>query len=412
MLGFRDSAVLSLAFSLLAAACADSPTGPRTTPITELPRDLTAAEVEVIDAANAFGFGLLKELATEDPGQNLFISPLSASMALGMTLNGAAGSTYDGMLQALSLKGLSQEEINLTYRSLIDLLDGLDPVVTFQLANSVWARQGYPVLPDFLQRVQEYFDATVESVDFSDPATLGRVNDWVKEETGGKIDKMFDSFPPALVMILLNAIYFKGDWTVSFDLDRTEDGLFFRVDGSERPVKFMYRRDDWLYLNEAHLQAVELPYGGGAYAMTVILPRSDVSLASLIAGLDADVWRTWTSGLRESDISLFLPRFRMEWEKRLNEALIRMGMVDAFHPGRADFTRLTARGGVWVDEVKQKTFVEVNEEGTEAAAATSVTIIESAGHGVRVDRPFLFVIRERLSGTILFLGAVYDPDSE
>jgi serpin B len=370
------------------------------------------AEVEVIDAANAFGFNLLRELAADDPEQNLFISPLSASMALGMTLNGAAGNTYDGMLEALALQGLGQEEINLTYDSLIELLDGLDPAVTFQLANSVWAREGFPVLPDFLQRVQDHFDATAESVDFSDPATLDRVNDWVKEGTGGKIEKMFDSFPGNLVMILLNAIYFKGDWTDAFDRDRTQDGVFTLADGSTKTAKLMHRRADLLYLDDADFQAVELPYGGGAYAMTVVLPRHGVRLAEVVAELDAPTWSAWTDALAEQDLTLDLPRFTVEWEEKLNEVLIRLGMEDAFDPGRADFTRLTARGGIWVDEVKQKTFVEVNEEGTEAAAATSVSMVDSAPPGVRVDRPFLVAIRERLSGTILFLGAIYDPESE
>ncbi len=409
--GSLGPALATLTLLAAASACGDSPTGPPA-PITELPRALTVAEVEVIDAANAFGFNLLRELAADDPEQNLFISPLSASMALGMTLNGAAGNTYDGMLEALALQGLGQEEINLTYDSLIELLDGLDPAVTFQLANSVWAREGFPVLPDFLQRVQDHFDATAESVDFSDPATLDRVNDWVKEGTGGKIEKMFDSFPGNLVMILLNAIYFKGDWTDAFDRDRTQDGVFTLADGSTKTAKLMHRRADLLYLDDADFQAVELPYGGGAYAMTVVLPRHGVRLAEVVAELDAPTWSAWTDALAEQDLTLDLPRFTVEWEEKLNEVLIRLGMEDAFDPGRADFTRLTARGGIWVDEVKQKTFVEVNEEGTEAAAATSVSMVDSAPPGVRVDRPFLVAIRERLSGTILFLGAIYDPESE
>jgi serpin B len=402
-----------LAFCTLAAGtCSDSPSGLGAGPparIDELPRALSAAERAVLEASNRFAFRLAGELLPVGPGENLFFSPLSASMALGMTLNGAGGATFDQMREVLGFEGLGQSAINEGYRDLIELLVGLDPSVRFEIGNSIWQELGFPVEPDFLDRVEDHFGAEVEEVDFGDASTLERINGWVDEATEGTIEQIFSALPVNVVMVLLNAIYFKGDWTVPFDEDFTSIGDFHRSDGSTVPTDLMMRDDTVAYVATERFQAVDLPYGGGAFSMTVILPAEGVSPEELVQELDEDAWQGWLGGLFTTRVALTLPSFELEWEAKLNEALETLGMVDAFDPGRADFTRLTPGGGVWIDLVKQKAFVRVDEKGTEASAATAVVIVQSAPPSVRVDRPFLFVVRERLSGTILFMGIVNDP---
>lgn len=402
--------VAGLALAL--AACSGDPSGPSggaADPITELPRALSGVEQQVLAASNRFAFELAGQLVPEGPGDNLFFSPLSASMALGMTLNGADGATYDQMRAVLGFENLEQDEINQAYRDLMALLLTLDPSVALEIGNSIWQKLGFPVQPDFLTRVEEHFDAEVAEVDFSDPATLDRINGWVDDATAGTIEEMFTQLPANVVMVLLNAIYFKGDWTVPFDEDETRAGDFRRPDGSLVTAELMNRDDTLAYAATDRYQAVDLPYGGQAFSMTVVLPAEGVSPAELVAELDEDTWSAWLDGLSTTRVALALPKFELEWDEELNDALIELGMVDAFDGGLADFSRLTPGGGVWIDFVQQKAFVRVDEKGTEASAATAVVIVESAPPEMRLDRPFLFVLRERLSGAILFMGIVNDP---
>ncbi len=410
----RRWGVLALAAALveLAAACGDGPTEPGGK-IEGLPRPLDVSEVAVVNANNRFGFDLLRELNAADPDSNIFISPLSASMALGMTLNGAAGSTYDAMRMTLGFGDLSNEAINQSYRGLIDLLVDLDPRVTFGLGNSIWYRQGFPVEQDFLDTTGEYFDAEVAALDFNDPASVGVINGWVADKTAGKIKEIIEPpIDPMTVMFLINAIYFNGTWTYEFDPAETEEAPFHRPDGSTVPVMLMAQETDLAYVNNERYQAVDLPYGGEAYSMTVVLPREDVSIDSLVAELDAGSWEAMLAGARVTGLELRLPRFKLEYEKVLNDALKALGMGVAFTGGAADFSRIAAGRELFISRVKQKTYVEVDEEGTEAAAVTVVemreTSVPSGPPVMRVDRPFLFAIRERFSGTVIFVGKIVD----
>ena len=394
---------------LAAAGCGDSPTEPPTgvNEITRLPRALSAAEVDVIGASNRFAFGLFAE--ANRPEANLFLSPLSASMALGMTMNGAAGETWNQMRDVLGFGGLAEEEINTAYESLLELLVGLDPAVETAVGNSVWTRQGFPVHADFLAAVRETFDAEVAELDFASPLASERINEWVRAATNGRIEDIVPSpIPGAVVMYLINAIYFKAPWTFQFDPSDTRSEPFRLDDGSTRTVPLMTLRRDLPYLENDRFQAVDLPYGGSAFSMSVLLPRPGMSVDDLAASLDAEQWEDIVSDLRETDLQLFLPRFRLAHERTLNDDLAALGMVDAFDH-RADLTRLSPVAGLWISSVKQKSWVDVNEEGTEAAAATVVTVVESAVPVFRADRPFLFFIRERLSGTILFAGKLASP---
>ena len=396
----------------VAAGCGESVTNPSddAEEITQLPRALSTAEVEVIAANNRFAFGLLAQANL--PDGNLFLSPLSASMALGMTMNGAAGETWSQMRDALGFGSLAEEEINASYESLLGLLVGLDPAVETAIGNSVWTRQGFPVHSDFLDAVRETFDAEVEELDFASPSASERINGWVKAATGDRIEEIVPaSIPGAVVMYLINAIYFKGSWALRFDPSDTRAEPFHLDDGSTRTAQLMTLRRDLPYQENSRFQAVDLPYGGRAFSMTVLLPRRGVSVDDLAASLDAGEWEEIAGSFHETDVRLFLPRFRMAYERTLNDDLAALGMVDAFDQ-RADFTRLSPAGGLWISEVKQKSWVEVNEEGTEAAATTVVSVAESAGSIVRADRPFLFFIRERLSGTILFAGKLASPPED
>jgi len=398
------------ALALLAAACG----GPTTEPLTELPRPLTDAEAALIAADNAFAFRLLNRIAATESAPNLFISPLSVGMALGMAYNGAAGGTREAMATTLGLEGLSLDEVNAGYRSVIDLLRALDPTVEFTIANSIWHRLAIALAPAFLDRTATYFDATVQGLDFADPAAAETINDWVSDQTRGRIDEIVTPpIPEETIAYLVNAIYFKGAWTYQFDPDRTSDGAFLRPDGSTRTVPLM-RTEEPIPLRYAYDDGImigDLTYGGGAYRMTVVVPQDPAALEGLVAGLTQSRWDGWIASLDSMELDVVLPRFTMEYERSLADDLRALGMEVAFcdNPA-ADFTAMYPDGGACISAVKHKTFVLVNEEGTEAAAVTSVEVgVTSMPPMLIVDRPFLFAIREALSGTILFIGQITDP---
>jgi serpin B len=397
------------------AACAEA-VGPAVQePITQLPRDLTVAERTVISSANAFGLQLVGRVASADGRPNVILSPLSASMALGMTLNGAGSTTLDAMRSTLGFGSLSQEEINASYRDLIDLLTDLDPAVRFEIANAIWANEDVPFHDAFFQDVAAAFDALAESHDFGDPATLEAINDWVSEHTGGLIDSILDDLDPALVMLLVNAIYLDAAWTLQFDPQDTQSALFTREDASAVSVDMMSLSEAQLpYASTPNYDAVELPYGGQAFSMVVVVPSGGASVRDFLGGLDVAAWDALIGSLAVRELSrVALPKFTLTYDGYLNEALIAMGMDVAFGPG-ADFTRMSPIGDqLCISFVRQKTFIEVDERGTRAAAVTAVGVgVTSAPPGFVADRPFVFAIRERLSGTILFAGLVGDPTAD
>ncbi len=403
--------LLAVALGVVGARCREAPiTAPR--PITSLPRALDAGESGLIGADNRFAFKLFGEIARQaSPDSNLFISPLSAAMALGMAYNGAAGTTEQEMQRALELAGVTLDDVNQSYRSLIALLRGLDPGVAFTLANSVWYRQGFAIAPDFLAATHTYFDARVAGLDFSSPSAAPTINAWVSEQTRGKIPAIVpDPVPDSVVAYLINAIYFKGDWTMQFDRARTKPGPFRLASGATASVPMMThgRAVTVGYLVDHDVTLADLPYGGGAFTMTIALPRDPAGITSLVAGLTGEQWSRWTAALDSASREVYLPKFTLTYDLTMNDVLKALGMPSAFcGPWHTDLTRLDPLGRVCITEVKHKTFVDVNEQGTEAAAATSVEIgLTSLPPSFVVDHPFVFAIRERLSGTILFLGRV------
>lgn len=411
----RRAARPALLALLGTAACAEAVGPTAQEPITELPRALTVAERTVISSANAFGLQLVARVASSDDRPNVILSPLSASMALGMTLNGAGSSTFDAMRSTLGFGSLSQEEINQSYRDLIELLTDLDPAVRFEIANAIWANEGVPFHDAFFQDVAAAFDARAESHDFGDPSTLEAINDWVSEHTGGLIDSILDDLDPALVMLLVNAIYFDAAWTLQFDPDDTHTAPFTREDGSTVAVDMMSLTDvDVPYAATPGYEAVELAYGGQAFSTVLVVPSPGVSTRDFLGGLDAAAWDDLIGSLTVRELSrVALPKFTLTYDGYLNDALSDMGMDVAFGPG-ADFTRMSPIGDeLCISFVRQKTFIEVEERGTRAAAVTAVGVgVTSAPPGFVADRPFVFAIRERLSGTILFTGLVGDPTAD
>ena len=407
-----------LAALLLVAAC-DSPADPQPVQrIESLPRALTDGEVALMDAGEAFAFDFLREVVREeDPTANIFVSPLSASMALGMALAGAEAGTFEAMRTALRLDGLEREQIGVSYRSLIDLLSGLDPTVRLEIGNSVWHRAGFTLEDSYVNEVEQDFLTRVEALDFDDPGAADVINAWVSEATDGLIDGIVEPpIDPLTMAFLINAIYFEGAWTLRFDPARTSSGDFHRSDGSTVTTRLMSMSDRaFPYAATPDYQAIELPYGGEAFAMTVVLPSEATGIDAFVESLDAREWAEIVAGLGTMEILVAIPKFRLEYERTLNEVLKALGMEVAFDETAADFSRMQRDAlnlQLHISRVKQKAFVEVDEEGTRAAAVTSVEIgVTSAPPAFRADRPFVFAIRERLSGALLFTGVVRDPSA-
>lgn len=396
---------------LLAGGCrAEDPTGPGDE-LKELPRALTEAERQTIAAGNEFSVALFREVNARKAGENVFISPFSAAMALGMTLNGAAGTTAEEMRGTLGVAGRTPQEINESYRSLTELLLSLDGSVSMGIANAIFHERTFPFEPSFMEVSREYFDAEVEGLDFSnEPATLQAVNAWAKEQTNGRIEKVLDDMGDE-VMFLMNALYFKGSWRTQFDPRRTQPQPFTRHDGTQASVPMMSHDRMKLALRTTPegVQVGELPYGNGAFAMTIVLPPRGESVDAFVASLTPARWAALTDGLTQAQLETMvrLPRFRLTYDDTWNDVLTAMGMGSAFDETRADFSNMSRERRLLLSFVKQSAFVDVNEEGTEAAAVTTVGAMPtSAPPSLVVDRPFVFAIRERLSGTLLFVGKV------
>ncbi len=403
-----------LGATILLASC-DWLFGPGDGLIDGLPRELSVAEAKLIQADNGFAFELFTQLNRQERDGNVFISPLSVAMALGMTYNGAAGSTQAAMEQTLGLEGMTLQEINRSYRDLIDLLQDLDHRVEFTLANSIWYRDTWTFNPDFLETNRTYFDAEVAALDFTNSQAGRTINDWVNDKTKGKIPEIVPNTIPAyIVMYLINAIYFKAGWAAQFDKSLTEDGPFTLKDGSQITAKMMWHDEParaWSY-REQGISIVDLPYGGRAFSMTILLPDTPGAIDSIARTLAQEQWDLWIAQLDSTSLVISMPKFTIEYGIGLNETLDSLGMGVAFQPYVADFSGMCCQpGDLYIDEVKHRAFVDVNEEGTEAAAATAVGIapVSAGPQPFVINRPFVFVIREKFSGTILFMGRVLDP---
>jgi serpin B len=375
-------------------------------------RPLTAPEEVIVAGANEFAFQSFAELRKEDGAENIFISPLSISMALGMTYNGAEAETKDAMRQTLGFGPTVDEEINKSFKSLDVLLKGIDKKVQFTSANSLWHNNQYKLQAPFVSTNQTYFDATVKGLDFTSAAAKEEINNWVRNKTNGKIEKIVEEIRREHVLFLVNAIYFKGTWTYPFDKQLTKPGLFRLEDGSTLTHDFMtLKKGKYRYYQDASKEVIDLPYGNQQYSMTLVVPKPEHKVQDVVQELNGANLSSWLAAADTSTLELQMPKFKLEYDKKLNDMLKQLGMGIAFGE-QADFGRMVeGSANLAISEVKHKTFVEVNEEGTEAAAATSVGImLTSLPPTIRIDRPFVFLIREKSSNAILFIGQLMRPE--
>jgi serine protease inhibitor len=407
------TSLLGLAGSvLLLAGCQKEVVTPpgNTTPANVRP--LSTAERQTVGSSNDFAYRAFDALRQAAPADNLFISPLSISAALTMAYNGADGSTKAAMKQTLGFQPQTDQQINQSYQDLFALFGGLDSRVTFTAANSIWHGQQYQLAAPFVQKNQTYFGATVQGVDFGAAATKDVINHWVSTNTQGRIPTIVNQTTVDDVMYLINAIYFKGAWTYRFDPQLTRPEPFRFENGSTRNVEFMtLLRGKYLRYQDAQQQVIDLPYGNRQFSMTLVVPQGSNTLASVAGRLNSSQLASWLGAADTTNLELHLPKFRLEYEKELSESLSQLGMDVAFG-SQANFSQMLAGGpgNLAISEVKHKTFLEVNEEGTEAAAATSVGIVvTSLPPSVRIDRPFVFLIREKSSNAILFIGQLTNP---
>jgi serpin B len=380
--------------------------------------ELTLKQKEVVASANRFAFDLFKPvIAGETTGTNIMISPFSVTSALSMTLNGASGGTFDAVRSALRYDGMSLEEINDTYRKLVTEMIPVDERVVMEIANSVWAENQFPVKKEFITALKDWYMAEARNFDVTDPRSVDIINGWIEEKTHDRIQEMIAQLDPDLAMLLINAVYFNGKWKHQFDIKNTSDLPFYVTPGNPVNVPMMYQKQKFAVAAADRAQLVELPYGQGNYSMVVALPDEGVSAAEIAAGLDAQKWEEWMEALSYgiTEVELYMPKFKYEYKRKLNDDLISLGMGPAFEPGTADFSRISDVE-VFISFVLHQTFIENKEEGTEAAAATVVgftrTSLPPEPEEININRPFLYFIRETSTGTIVFMGLVAEPEGE
>jgi serine protease inhibitor len=366
-------------------------------------------------AANAnFAFNMLQQLATAQPGSNIFISPYSISTVLQMVSTGAEGTTRTQMQQMLGTINMKQEALNEANRNIASIIDSRNTNFLLTTANAVWYRSGLPVEPAFIRGDEQYFGAKVEGLDFNSDASVGIINAWASNETRGKIDQIIQGpIDPSVQMFLANAVYFLGNWESPFDTNNTVDQAFYLTGGTQATVPMMHQATSFKCYQGSGFQAVQLPYKGGDLAMYVFLPGSDSSVPELLGMMNGAWWQqTIQQDFSEESAAVALPKFELNTALNLNAPLEALGMTDAFTPD-ADFARISSVP-LHISAVQHQAVVDVNETGTEAAAITTVIIVDQVAgpppaFEINVNRPFLFFIQDQKAGTILFMGVVNNP---
>jgi len=378
--------------------------------------NLPEKSAQLINADNAFGFDLFSLVANQaEKNKNTTVSPLSVSLALAMTYNGARGETKTEMEKAMKLSGLTSEQINNSHKALVEALQSGDPQVILEIANAIFHRNGMTIEPDFIKTDQDYYNAKVDALPVSLNEALKTVNGWVAQKTHDKIPTILDKVDPRTAMIILNAIYFNGIWKTKFDKSGTKNLPFYLSDGTKKDVATMKLETSLEYVENELFSAVNLPYGNGQFQMSVLLPNEGKTTKNLISELKTENWRKWMKSFKTEHCVVTMPRFKFSWDMELNEVLKTMGMPKAFTP-MADFSGICKDGGLYIDKVIHKTYIDVNETGTEAAAVTAVVMVfSSSGEPdlrkyFTVNRPFLFAITEKTTGAILFIGEVTNPE--
>lgn len=391
--------------------CTNDNPGPDNVPDPVHPVEIPA---RISEGTNNFAFKFFQTLQqTQSPEENLFVSPLSLHMALGMLLNGAENETANEMRKTLEMDGVSLTDLNNAYKTLINDLPIADSKVKLGLANSLWYKSGFTVKPDFQSVLKNSFNAEATGLPF-DNAAKEKINRWASDKTNGKIKQVIDNINPDQVMFLLNALYFKGDWKHQFDAKNTIDQAFKLENGSSQSVKMMYVKSDFKSFSFDSYNAVQLPYSNGQFNMTLIVPKGQNTVDQVLASFKSSDWERLRTGLRESGIQVGLPRFTLEYSAQLRKTLEMMGMQKAF-TSAAEFKKINEVADLLVDFVKQDTYLGVDEKGTEAAAVTSIGMIATSVGPIQqivCDRPFALIISENTSNTILFMGRIKNPESK
>ncbi len=375
---------------------------------------LTLKQSEKADADNRFGFRMFREVSALSQSPNAFFSPLSLNMALGMLFNGAAGATQTEMAETLGMAGFTDTEINKYYQKMSQALLSIDPLTEISIANSIWHRSGFSVKQPFIEVNKKYFDAEVQSLDFNKSDAADIINKWCADKTKNRIKEIVKNpIGDDVMTYLFNALYFKSKWLFEFEKKNTKKDDFTTAGNRKIQANMMEQTATLPYYADQHLLCVEMPYGNQAFSMVAVLPSDNMDIDHLIEYLDNNAWQNIVKNLREQKVWLKLPRFKIECDIPLVEPVKNVGMRLIFDPDRAEFPHISTTP-LFVSDAKQKTFVEVNEEGTEAAAVTVVVMTPtSIGPNTPVaffaNRPFLYLIKEKSTGVILFIGRMDEP---
>lgn len=367
-----------------------------------------------IQGNNKFAFNLFNSLTSHNSGDNLFISPTSIAIALTLLYNGADGITKEEMAKTLQIQDINLEEVNQSYRDLQQLLTS-QKEIELSIANSLWIRQDFPIKQTFIDTNKKYFQAEVTELDFNKPEAKNTINNWVNNATREKIPEIINSIEPDDVLFLINAIYFQGNWQKEFDSKLTKNQLFFLANGKTIDYPLMSQKGEFNYYENQDFQLINLPYGkSGKMSMYILLPQKEVNLTTIINKLNNENWQQWRSQLVRKKGLISIPKFTLEYESQLNKTLENLGMKTAFNKN-ANFSKLTEEK-VTVSEIKHKTFIKVDEKGTEAAAVTSIGLrttsmpVDSPFQMI-VNRPFFYVIQDNETGLILFIGNIKKLDN-
>jgi len=375
--------------------------------------DLTQDQVALIESGNAFAFDVFKKvLAGSGTYENIMISPLSISYALSMTLNGATGETRDAMMEALRINGITTDALNNSYMELTKALLSVDKRVLMSIANSVWTENDFIVKQAFIDILTNFYDAESKPFDIDDTAAPDKINAWIEANTNGLIKEMINELEDNTVMLLINAIYFKGKWRSEFDASKTVQETFYKTGSSQVEVPMMKQKNDFMVYEGNGFVVAEFPYGQGNFVINVILPNDQSGLVSIASQVDNESFAGWVGQLGERETDVSFPRFKYGYKKTLKEVLTDMGMGIAFTE-YADFSNISDQFDLLINDVTHQTFIETNEEGTEAAAATVVTVgttsMPPPALIFNMDHPFIYIIRETTTNSIIFMGRVADP---
>ena len=372
------------------------------------PFNLTAVQKQRVVQDNEFAFDLMNQTLANTSEKNVFISPLSVSIALGMARNGAIGVTKTEMETALKMNGLTDAEINTYYKLMQNTLPDLDPKTKLSIANSIWYRNTFDVKADFLKTNQDFFSSKVAALDFNSPKAVETINNWCSDNTNGLIPEVIQTIDPEQMMFLINAIYFKGTWIKQFDKKDTHEATFTNELNQPVKVNMMNKTDSFAYADDELAQYLDLPYGNNAFSMTVILPKGNNKASDIFKTITPENFNQLLNQLESQKVIVSLPRFKVKNKFKLNSMLQSMGMPKAFQEN-AEFDNISMLKPLYIGFVQHDTYVEVTEEGTEAAAVTTIgfeTTSMPANPYFVVNKPFVFIIREKSSGVILFMGKI------